>query len=63
MFMAIKFGGLSGAAVAVLIVRFLLNIISYEITVGSFVILVLVLPWIFDNKFSLVVVDLLIFQR
>ena len=36
MFMAIKFGGLSGAAVAVLIVSFLLNIISYEITVRKF---------------------------
>ena len=36
MFLAIKFGGLNGAAVAVLIVSILLNIISYETTVRKF---------------------------
>ena len=36
MFLAIKFGGLNGAAVAVLIVSVLLNIISYETTVRKF---------------------------
>ncbi|MDC1111517.1 oligosaccharide flippase family protein [Alphaproteobacteria bacterium] len=36
MFLAIKFGGLNGAAVAVLMVSILLNIISYETAVRKF---------------------------